>query len=247
MTEVGRVALAARVFTIAALTSIAGLAGADYLRSALLVVVTAVIAIGLSLSRRFSETTVALLEGSVVAVLAALTYPDQAAITPYLAIPALIGALDLGVRGLLRVAVTEFSILLALSLIVARGWDREVAATGFTWLATAIGIGLMGSSMRRAATRPDADASYRSAVALIRRLEALSGKLSGGLDAVGIAEQIIGRGGQRRAHPERGRLRALLSGLDGSAALLGRHPVRRDGLGRDAVGQVLGRRGDDAA
>ena len=191
MTEVGRVALAARVFTIAALTSIAGLAGADYLRSALLVVVTAIIAIGLSLSRRFSETTVALLEGSVVAVLAALTYPDQATITPYLAIPALIGALDLGVRGLLRVAVTEFGILLALSLIVARGWDREMAASGFTWLATAVGIGLMGSSMRRAATRPDAEASYRSAVALIRRLEALSGKLSGGLDAVGIAEQIM--------------------------------------------------------
>lgn len=195
MTDVGRVALAARVFTISALTSIATLAGSEYLKGALLVAVTAIIAIALSLTRRFSETTVALLEGAVVAVLAALTYPDQAAVTPYLAIPALIGALDLGVRGLLRVAVTEFGILWVLSVVLARGWDREMAAGGFTWLATAIGIGLMGSAMRRAATNTDADASYRSAVALIRRLEVLSGKLSGGLDAVGIAEQIMEEAG----------------------------------------------------
>ena len=33
--------------------------------------------------------------------------------------------------------------------------------------------------------------SYRSAVGLIRRLDALSGKLSCGLDAVGIAEQVM--------------------------------------------------------
>ena len=49
----------------------------------------------------------------------------------------------------------------------------------------------MGASLRRAVINTDADASYRSAVGLIRRLEALSGKLSGGLDAVGIAEQIM--------------------------------------------------------
>lgn len=191
MTEVGRVALAARVFTIAALTSIAALAGREYLTGALLVVATAGVAIALSLTRQLPEWVVAVLEGSVVAVLAALTYPDQATVTPYLVIPALIGALDLGVRGLLRVTVSEFTILIVLSAVVVQGWDRELAASAFTWLATAIGIGLMGSSLRRAATNTDADASYRSAVGLIRRLEALSGKLSGGLDSVDIAEQIM--------------------------------------------------------
>lgn len=191
MTEVGRVALAARVFTIAALTSIAALAGEEYLIGALLVVVTAAAAIALSLTGRFPEWAVALLEGAIVAGLAALTYPDQATVTPYLVIPALIGALDLGVRGLLRVTVTEFGILLVLSVALVQDWDRELAASAFTWLATAVGIGLMGSSLRRAVTNSDADASYRSAVGLIRRLEALSGKLSGGLDAVDIAEQIM--------------------------------------------------------
>jgi signal transduction histidine kinase len=193
VTDVGRVALAARVFTIAALTSLAALAGPAYLKGALFVIVVAATAVALSLTRRLSQSTVAVLEGAAVAIVAALTYPDQATITPYLVIPALIGALDKGIPGLLRVTVTEFGLILVLWPIVIQRWDRELAATGFTWLATAIGIGLMGSAMRRTASASagDADASYRSAVGLIRRLEALSGRLSGGLDAVGIAEQIM--------------------------------------------------------
>ncbi|MCW2760011.1 MAG: two-component sensor histidine kinase [Marmoricola sp.] len=191
MTDVGRVALAARVFTIAALTPLAALAGVEYVRGALLVLLTAFVAIALSLTGRFSESNVAIVEGMVVAALAVVTYPDQANVTPYLVIPALIGALDRGVRGLMSVVVAEFGLLIVLWIIVIERWDRAMASTGFTWLVTAIGIGLMGSALRRAASTPDADASYRSAVGLIRRLEALSGKLSGGLDAVDIAEQIM--------------------------------------------------------
>ena len=37
-----------------------------------------------------------------------LAYPDQATVTPYLAIPALIAAVDRGRAGLLRVLATEF-------------------------------------------------------------------------------------------------------------------------------------------
>ncbi len=191
MTDVGRVALAARVFTIAALTPLAALAGSEYIRGALLVLLTAVFAVGLSMTHRLSETTVAMLEGAVVATLVILTYPDQASVTPYLVIPALIAALDRGIKGLLRVAAVESALLLGLWVLVVHRWDREMAASGFTWLATAVGIGLMGSALRRAASNPDADAPYRSAVGLIRRLEALSGKLSGGLDAVDLAEQIM--------------------------------------------------------
>jgi signal transduction histidine kinase len=191
VTDVGRVALAARVFTIAALTSLATLAGAEYLKSALFVVLTAAVAVALSTTRRFSESTVAMLEGAAVAVLVVVTEPYQANVTPYLVIPALIGALDRGARGLLRVVAVEFGLLIVLWAGVVQGWDREMASSGFTWLATAIGIGLMGSALRRAASSTDPDGSYRSAVGLIRRLEALSGKLSGGLDAVDIAEQIM--------------------------------------------------------
>jgi len=189
--DVGRVALAARVFTVAALTSLAAVIGPQYLPGALLVVLTAAGATALSASDRLALSTVAVLEGAVVAVLVVLTYPDQAAVTPYLVIPVLIGALDLGRKGLLRVTAVEFGLLLVLSALVIQHWDRQFAASGFTWLVTAIGIGLMGSTLRRAASSTDSDASYRSAVGLIRRLEALSDKLSGGLDAVGIAEQVM--------------------------------------------------------
>lgn len=191
MTNVRRDALAARVFTLAALTSLAALVGSEYLAGTLLVVLVAACAIGLSLTGRFSEASVAMVEGAVVSTLVVLTAPHQATITPYLVIPALIGAMDRGVVGLVRVVATEFGLLVVLWATVLQRWDRDMASTGFTWLATAIGIGLMGSALRRATTSNDADASYRSAVGLIRRLEALSGKLSGGLDAVGIAEQVM--------------------------------------------------------
>jgi signal transduction histidine kinase len=190
VTDVARVALAARVFTIAALTSLAALAGPGYLKGALLVALTAAVATALSLTRRLSETKVASLEGAVVAALTVLTFPDQASVAPYLVIPVLIGALDRAWQGLARVALAEVVLLLILWALVLQRWDRELAASAFTWMTTATGVGIMGVTLQRAVST-DADASYRSAVALIRRLEALSGKLSGGLDAVGIAEQIM--------------------------------------------------------
>lgn len=189
MTDVGRVALAARVFTVAVLTSLAALAGSAYLTGALYVVTVAGVAIGLSLTRRLSESNLAVLEGAVVAGLAALSHPYEATVTPYLVIPALIGALDRGPGGLARVVLTEFGLLLVLWAVVLQEYERDLVTDGLTWLATAVGMGYMGSVLRRVAA--DTDASYRNAVGLIRRLEALSGKLSVGLDAVDIAEQIM--------------------------------------------------------
>jgi signal transduction histidine kinase len=191
VTDVARVALAARVFTIAALTSLAALAGPGYLEGALLIALCGAVATGVSLTRRLSEASVATLEGGVVAALTVLTFPDQASVAPYLVIPVLIGALDRGWKGLLRVSLVELAALVVLWALVLQHWDRELAASAFTWLITGAGVGMMGVTQRRAVSSTDADASYRSAVGLIRRLEALSGRLSGGLDAVGIAEQIM--------------------------------------------------------
>ena len=117
----------------------------------------------------------------------------------------------------------------------------------FTWLITAVGIGMMGVALRRAVSITDADASYRSAVGLIRRLEALSGKLSGGLDAVGIAEQIMDEADSVVPTRSAG---VFVSSVTGAMAPLRYsvgHPARRDGLGRRALRAVLGVRGDDAA
>jgi signal transduction histidine kinase len=191
VTDVGRVAFAARVFTVAALTSLAAVAGQRYLDGALFIVLTAAGAQCIAMTRRVSESAVAVLEGGVVAVLVVLVFPDQATVTPYLVIPVLIGAIDRGRSGLLRVMATEAGLLLVLWAVIEQRWSREFAASAFTWLATGVGIGMMGIALRRAMSASDGDSVYRSAVGLIRRLDALSGKLSGGLDAVGIAEQVM--------------------------------------------------------
>ena len=57
VTDVGRVALAARVFTVAALTSLAAVAGPRYLDGALLVVLTAAIAQAVAMTRPRARVT----------------------------------------------------------------------------------------------------------------------------------------------------------------------------------------------
>ncbi len=189
----GRVALAARVFTIAALASLAALAGPDYLTGVLLVALVGAAAAAVSLTGRLPETAVAMAEGALVAVLAVLVSPYEAAVTPYLVAPALIAGISGGRGAVVRVVGTEFGVLALAWIAIEQRWDRDFFSSGFTWLATAIGVGAMGAMLRRAVTTggDNTDASYRSAVGLIRRLEALSGKLSGGLDPVGIAEQAM--------------------------------------------------------
>jgi signal transduction histidine kinase len=191
VTDIGRVALAARVFTIAALLALAGLAGPDFLTGTGLVAVTAAVALVLAQWTSVPQWQVALGEGCVVAVLAVVTHPYQATVTPYLVIPALIVGLDMGRRGLWRILVAEFGVVLLAWLVLEHRWDRAMALNAFTWLATAVGIGVIGVDLRRALNSNESDASYRSAVALIRRLDALSEKLSGGLDPVRIAEEVM--------------------------------------------------------
>ena len=76
-------------------------------------------------------------------------------------IPALIGAADRGRAGLLRVIATESGVLSSPGLSSSSTGTGEFAASAFTWLAAAVGIGLMGLALRRAvtagrATRPTA-------------------------------------------------------------------------------------------
>lgn len=190
MTDVGRVALAARVFTVAALTSLAVLSVRLYLLGSLLVLLIATAAVLVSLTKWLSESTVAMAEGALVAALTVVLFPEQDTVAPYLVIPVLIGAVDAGRRGLGQVLLAEFATMVGLWLVLIGSWERELAAAAVTWLLTAIGIGYMGTALRRA-TQEDVEASYRTAVSLIRRLESLSGRLSGGLDAVDIGEQIM--------------------------------------------------------
>ena len=247
MTDVGRVALAARVFTVAALTSLAAVAGPRYFDGALLVVLTAAIAEAVAMIGRVPEHTVAVFEGGVIAALAVLARPDQATVTPYLVIPVLIGAVDLGRAGMLRVIGAEFVVLVATSAIVIQGWDRQFAASGFTWLAC-------GSRDRADGDRPATGHDLlrrRRQLSQRRRADPAPGgplrQAQRGSGRRGHRRAGHGRRRQRGADAQRRGLRAVSQWRDGAAALLRRHASRRDALGWGAGGQVLGVRGDGAA
>lgn len=191
MTDLARVALAARVFTLAALTSVAALSGPAFLPGALWVALVAAAAAVASAMTTRPLWLVALGEGVCVAAVAVAVHPHADTVTPYLVIPALIGALDVGRRGLVQVVAAEFGTVVVAWAVLEHRWDHMMATTTLTWLLTSVGIGLMGLVVRRPPRNGGVEAPYRSAVLLIRRLEALSGRLSGGLDAVSIAEQVM--------------------------------------------------------
>lgn len=191
MIDIGRTALAARVFTLAVLVPLTVLGGIDDVVGVGVVVVAAALAILAAHRATWSQTSIAVAEATVVAVTAALSAPQHATVTPYLVVPVLVAALDSGRTGLRRTLAVEAAVVSLVQVVVVRDWDAGFVAESVLWLATGFGLGLLGASLRSAQTTPDTDSSYRSAVGLIRRLEALAGKLSGGLDAVGIAEQVM--------------------------------------------------------
>lgn len=190
LTETDRAVLAARVFVLAVLLPLAALTGAGHLRHTGLVVAVAVVASALTLTRRFSVTTVSLAEAVAVALVVVLSHPQTATVAPYLVVPALGAALDRGRRGLLLTLGCELVVLAGLWALLEQRWSRLFAVESVVWLAAGAGIGWLGTRLARPAAAED-DQPYRSAVALIRRLEALSGRLSGGLDAVSISEEIM--------------------------------------------------------
>ena len=191
MSEIARVAIAARVFTIVALASLAAVAGSSYRDGAAALTVIAAGATLLSFVRRVPMWAIAVLEGAATAAVSVLVFHVDGTVIPYLVVPALVAGLDRGLRGLAYVLVAEGAVMLGLWWAVVGPWNRDAAATAFTWTITAVGVGVMGVTLRRAFGASTEEASYRSAVALIGRLQALTGRLTAGLDSVEIAEQII--------------------------------------------------------
>ena len=191
MTQVRKVALAARVFTLAALGALALILGVQVLRGVLLVVAVAMGGQALSFSRRLPESVVALLEGATIALVAAGTAPDNASVTPYLAIPALIGGMAGRVVGVWRVFLTEVVIL-----VVGLWWfvphlTRPIAGNAALWVITGLGLGFLGAALHRGLVETPTQATYRSALDLLKQLNALSERLVDGLDAVSVAEVVM--------------------------------------------------------
>lgn len=191
MRSVRQFAVAARVFTLVAIAS-AALVGDVAAGGVLWVAVLAVTAQAISLTRRFPETVLVVLEGAGTAVLAVSVFPlEYEAALPYLATPALIGGIAGGLRVVTVVLAVEAAAIGVGSWLILGRYEAEMAGSVLTWLATGLGLGLLGTFTRRNVSRVGLDASYRSALDLIRQLHALSGRLTSGLDPVDLADQAI--------------------------------------------------------
>ena len=195
MTDVRRVAIAARVFTLAVIvsTTVVGDVG---LGGVWFVLVIAAIAEALSMSRALSESPIVVIEGALTAAAAAANFPANEAALPYLATPALIAGIVGGFRWVLGVLAAEGALLAGVSWLLVGRYESDIAAGAVTWLATGLGLGLLGTFTRHNIVRSGADSSYRSALDLIKQLHALSGRLTSGLDPVDLADQLLAEVGE---------------------------------------------------
>jgi signal transduction histidine kinase len=190
VSDVLRVGVAARVFTIAVIISTAlvghvGMIGVWY------VVFIALLAELVSMTRMVPEKVIVVIEGMVTAAAAVTSFPANQAALPYLATPALIGGIAGGLGCSVTVLVGEAAAMFLTSYGLIGNLDADLATGAVTWLTTGIGLGLLGAFTRRSITRSSADGPYRDALDLIKQLHALSGRLTSGLDPVDLADQVL--------------------------------------------------------
>jgi signal transduction histidine kinase len=190
VSELNRVAGAARVFTLAVIVATAIVGQVD-LTGAAIVAAVACLAQGLFLVERVPTGAVIALEGGLTAVVSVVTYPDYSAAMPYLATPALVAGMYGGLRWTVGVVGVEAASLVTTWVFLQGHQDHDFTTGAVTWLTTGLGLGLLGTFTRRNDARTDDDSSYRSALDLIRQLHALSGRLTSGLDPVDLADRTI--------------------------------------------------------
>lgn len=109
---------------------------------------------------------------------------------PYLVIPLFLGGLSAQFRGVAWGFSAE--LIAALFYLAANGAPSASALQGvLTWIIAGVGLGILGAVFHNRMANPRDDESYRNAIALISQLDAISGKLSVGLDPVELAESMI--------------------------------------------------------
>lgn len=192
MSEVARISLAARIFTLAAVGAICAVRGQGY-QGLGLVVVLALFAITVQPTYLPPPPWLPIAEGALAAVAAVLAYPDNSAALPYVAIPTLIAGLAFGVRAVLEVIGAEALAGTAVWMVWVGHGDGQMVGSAATWVIGGLGLGYLGTVVARTLSRSAVDSSYRSALDLIKQLQTLSGRLESGLDPVSIAEQLMDR------------------------------------------------------
>ncbi|MBD8869151.1 sensor histidine kinase [Nocardioides donggukensis] len=129
-------------------------------------------------------------EAGLVTALAALSLAESTVLLPALVVPAFIGGLLKGHRGIAAVLATEVGVL-GMALSTGRlELTAAIVGASLTWLMVGLGFGVVGSFVART-TSAATTTSYRDARELITQLLKLSGQLTEGLDPVSISDNIL--------------------------------------------------------
>ena len=193
LTEI-RVAAAARLFALVALTVPVVLAG-DVVPLVGLVILAAVWMTGLAF-RGFKLVPPLLLitfEAIAVGVTIGAALDHAQPLLGALVVAPLMGGVRAGVRGVMQTLAAE-GLALAVTLVrLGQSVSGDVAGSMTSWLVAALGFGFIASFVRsRQLTAESSDVTpYRDARQLIGNLLDLSGQLSNGLDAVSISERVM--------------------------------------------------------
>lgn len=157
----------------------------------LLVIALAAVMNVASLTSRFREDLLAVVEGALVALIAVAGRPGGDTVLPYLVVPMLLGGFSGRLPGLMRVLMAEV-LAAALTWWPVKGTPTLSSTRDLLiWLVIGLAFGTLGMFLQRRFGGDTDAASYRDAIGLIQQLDALSGKLTGGLDPVTLAEQLM--------------------------------------------------------
>ncbi|GGF31553.1 hypothetical protein GCM10011519_01130 [Marmoricola endophyticus] len=202
MNEVrARIGTAVRFLVLAVLLMLSVVLGrSDDVRPLVEILVVAAVVSTLSLTTRIRQDLLAVVEGVAASLAVVLASPDCVLALPYLLVPVL-------VAGMRATWVVPAVTLVAEAATIALVWWRTDTFSGSTTLDSAgrnlmpfalvalaaLPVGLIGIAIGRVVRRrtEDDQTNYRNAISLISQLDALSSRLSRGLDPVHLAEEIM--------------------------------------------------------
>jgi signal transduction histidine kinase len=196
MGQLDRVAIASRVFCIAAVLGLIGLAGVpNSIQSLIIVGIVCATAIYLTVATPLPAIWVVSSEALTVGLVIGLSLPGSQVLFPYLVLLALVAGLFQGLLGLSAVILADLVAVLVLPAAYnGMGGMHERVDLLAPWLLTALGGGLLGAWLNRVGLGPRAvtvDASYESAHRLLTQLRTVTRRLSAGLDPVGMSSELL--------------------------------------------------------
>lgn len=195
MNALARLAIASRVFAIAAILGLVVLAGDAQLVVTLVVVCTvATTAIYLSMATPLPPALVITIEAAVTSLVITLALPDSVVFLPYLVVLALVAGLLRGIGGASAVVVIQHAAIFLIPTVLEGAAAADVYVALSPWLLTGIGAGLLGAWLVHTGKVSGASAgerSYESAHRLLTQLRTVARRLTSGLDPAAMAAHIL--------------------------------------------------------